>query len=78
MLKTPEGREVLLRTMRAIPVSVEEMKETAATFARKHGKSMDDLLVGLIQSGELSESDKAEAMDMLGQMPLSRRSDVTN
>ena len=33
MLKTPEGREVLLRTMRAIPVSVEEMKETAATFA---------------------------------------------
>ncbi len=78
LLQTPEGREVLLRTMRANPVSKEELQETAAKLAREYGKSMDDVLVECIRSGELSESETAEAMEMLGQMPLSSCSDSKN
>ncbi len=78
LLQTPEGREVLLRTMRANPVSKEELQETAAKLAREYGKSMDDVLIECIQSNELSESEKAEALEMLGQMPLSSWSDSTN
>lgn len=65
LLKTPAGREVLLRTMQAIPVSKEELKEIEAKLARKHGKSMSDILIECIQSGELTESEMAEAMEML-------------
>ena len=65
LLKTPAGREVLLRTMQASPVSKEELKEIEAKLARKHGKSMSDILIECIQSGELTESEIAEAMEML-------------
>lgn len=78
LLQTPEGQEVLLKIMRASPVSKEELQETAAKLARAHGKSMDDALIECIQSDELSESEKTEALKMLGQMPLSWYSDVTN
>lgn len=65
MLKTPEGRDGLLRAMRANPVSKEELKEIEAKLARKHGKSMTDVLIECIQSGELSELEIADAMEML-------------
>ena len=58
--------------------SPEEMKEVAEKLAKEHGKSMDDVLVECIRSGELSESETAEAMEMLGQMPLSSCSDSKN
>ncbi len=66
LLKTPEGRGVLLRAMGANPVPKEELKEIEAKLARKHGKSIDDILIECIQSGELTESEIAEAMEMLG------------
>ena len=77
----PDGTpdiDKLRQSLEAANPSPEEMLEVAERAAKKSGKSMDDLLIEFIRSGELSESETAEAMEMLGQMPLSRRSDVTN
>ena len=57
--------------------SPEEMREVVAKMSIEHGKSMDDVLIVHIRSDELSESETAEAMEMLGQMPLSSWSDST-
>ena len=65
-MKTPEGRGVLLRAMRANSVPKEELKEIEAKLARKHGKSITDVLIKCIQTGDLSESEIANAMGMLG------------
>ncbi len=77
----PDGTpdiDKLRQALEAANPSPEEMLELAERAAKKSGKSMDDILIECIQSGELTESEIAEAMEMLGQMPLSRRSDVTN
>jgi len=68
----------LRRALNAANPSPEEMQEVAAKRAREYGKSMDDILIECIRSGELSESETAEAMEMLGQMTLSSWSDSTN
>jgi hypothetical protein len=77
----PDGsldHEMLRREFEAANIPLKDLQETAAKLAKKHGKSMNDVLVECIQSDELSESEKAEALKMLGQMPLSWYSDVTN
>ncbi len=66
--KLPDGSidfEKLRRDFEAADISLEDLQEAAAKYARKYGKSMDDLLIEFVRSGELSESEIAEAMEML-------------
>jgi len=77
----PDGsidQEKLRREFEAADIPLKDLQEAAAKLAREYGKSMDDVLIECIQSNELSESEKAEALEMLGQMPLSSWSDSTN
>jgi hypothetical protein len=69
---SPDGSidiEKLRRHLEAADISLEELQEKLAERTKKAGQSLDDILVECIQSGELSESDIAEAMEMLGGAP---------
>lgn len=65
MLQTPEGREQLMHIMRDIPITKEQMQATQDRLAREHGKSMNDIVIDLIRSGELDNAQIVECMEMV-------------
>ena len=69
LLATPEGRNVIRKVMAENPISEDARRRIAATYARKHGKSMDTILIELIQSGELTDAQVIECMEGIGMFP---------
>ena len=79
--KLPDGSidfEKFRRDFEAADISPEDMRAKMEARAKITGKGMNDIVIECIRSGELSESETADAMEMLGQMPLSSSSDSTN
>ena len=70
--KLPDGSidfEKFRRDFEAADIPLKDLQEAAAKYARKYGKSLDDILIEFIQSGELTESEISESMEMLGGAP---------
>ncbi len=65
MLQSPEGREQLLQIMRDIPITKEQMQATQDRLAKEHGKSMNDIVIEMICSGELDDVQMAECMEVV-------------
>jgi hypothetical protein len=69
--KLPDGSidiERFRRDFEAADISLEQLQEAAAKMARKHGKSLDDIVVELIQSGKRAE-DIPKIIDALAAIP---------
>ena len=66
--KLPDGSidfEKFRRDFEAADISPEDMRAKMEARAKITGKGMDDLLIEFIQSGELTESEIAEVMELL-------------
>ena len=69
LLQTPEGREQLSQIMRDNPITREQMQAAEDRLARKHGKSINDIVIKLIRSGELDDDQIVECMEMVEGAP---------
>ena len=69
LLQTPEGREALLQIMREYPITQEQARELEAKYAKKYGKSINDIAIEMIRSGELDDVQMAECMEMVEGAP---------
>ena len=58
--------------MRDIPITKEQMQATQDRLARETGKSMNDIVIEIIRSGELDDVQMAECMEMIGTFPGSK------
>ena len=65
LLKTPEGVAVLSKMMDESDVTPEDMRRWADEKAAETGKSMNDIVIEIIRSGELDDARMAECMEMV-------------
>lgn len=73
--RLPDGSldaDLLGAVLDAADIPPEKWRAAVDRAAERHGKSLDDLTIEWIKSGELSEADTRDAMEMLGTMPGSK------